>query len=133
MDVNQLLSWRPITGPKGKPRCLPNPEIPGGGQLPPPIPTVDVSEVALRRVKHKDYLKKSLVSEQLYWCLSEYFDFRFLTSMNRITKSMVNAHSQQSQAFVHACVLSTAYLSTFKSDMVIDFVNHNLKILTAVL
>ena len=28
MGANQLVSRRPVTGPKGNPRCLPNPEIP---------------------------------------------------------------------------------------------------------
>ena len=31
MGANQLLSWRPITGPKGKLGCFSNPEILGGG------------------------------------------------------------------------------------------------------
>ena len=51
MGANQLLSWRSITGPKAKPNSLPNPENRRGGICPPPIPTIDGSDVSLRRVK----------------------------------------------------------------------------------
>ena len=38
MGGNQLLLWRPITGPKGKLRCFPNPDIFRGVTYPPPYP-----------------------------------------------------------------------------------------------
>ena len=51
MGANQLLSWRSITGPKARPNSLPNPDIRRGGAYAPPIPTLDDSGFALRRVK----------------------------------------------------------------------------------
>ena len=47
-----LLSWSTY-GPKGKSQRHTNPMISGGRGIYPPIPTIDVSEVALRRVNQK--------------------------------------------------------------------------------
>ena len=46
-----LLSRWSTTGPNFKSGGPANSEISRGGHMPPPVPTVEVSEVALRRVK----------------------------------------------------------------------------------
>ena len=51
MGGDQLLSWRGITGPKGRSGSLPNPEILGGGSTTPPILTAFGVDVSVRRVK----------------------------------------------------------------------------------
>ena len=64
-----LVSWRAITGPNFKPGGQTNPEISRGGHMP-PIPTVEVSEVALRRVKLKigwSLLWSSTVASTKFW------------------------------------------------------------------